>query len=319
MRRILVAGELNADLVMTGLPSLPVLGRELTGTGFRIALGSSSAIAAARMSALGAPVGFVGLLGDDSLGEFVIHELQRVGVDTTHIQVVPDTTTDVTIALTYATDRALLTYCDLMTHFDGGAITPGLLAEYAHLHVSSFFLQTSLQPHLPRLFRLAHEMNISTSLDPGWDPRERWMDNPHLKPTLAETDFFFPNESEATALCGGTWNPAVLAGQVRSALAIKRGGQGALAVRTSAPHDQIAVPAIPVEVVDTTGAGDAFDAGFLYATVILQRGLSDALRFAAACGAQAVTQVGGATNAPDAALIETWLGCFPDDTHEHRP
>jgi sugar/nucleoside kinase (ribokinase family) len=319
MDRILVAGELNADLVMTGLPSLPVLGRELTGTGFHIALGSSSAIAAARMAALGAQVGYVGLLGDDSIGELVIRELRQFGVDTTHIQVVPGKTTDVTIALTYATDRALLTYCDLMTRFDGGAITPELLAEYSHLHVSSFFLQSGLQSHLPRLFRLAHEMNLSTSLDPGWDPRESWMDNPHLGATLAETDFFLPNESETTALCGGTWNPGALGTHVRGVLVVKRGAQGALAVRKTALQDQIAIPAIPVEVVDTTGAGDAFDAGFLYATVILQRGLRDALRFAAACGAQSVTQVGGATNAPSAALVETWLGRFPDDAYESRP
>jgi len=97
---------------------------------------------------------------------------------------------------------------------------------------------------------------------------------------------------------------------------VKRGAQGALALRASAPQDPIVVSAIPVEVVDTTGAGDAFDAGFLYATLILQRDLPDALRFAAACGAQAVTQVGGATNAPDAATIEAWLGRFKEDVHE---
>jgi sugar/nucleoside kinase (ribokinase family) len=316
MGRILVAGELNADLVMTGLPSLPILGRELTATGFHIALGSSSAIAAARLAALGAQVGYVGLLGDDSIGEFVKQELQHTGVDTAYIQIAPGQTTDVTIALTYAADRALLTYSDLMTRFDGAAITPGLLAEYSHLHVSSFFLQTGLQPRLPRLFRLAHEMGLSTSLDPGWDPHERWIDNPHLAPTLAETDFFFPNESEATALCGGSWNPGALAVQVRGVVVVKRGVQGALALRASAPQDPIDVSAIPVEVVDTTGAGDAFDAGFLYATLILQRDLPDALRFAAACGAQAVTQIGGATNAPDAATIEAWLDRFKDDAHE---
>jgi sugar/nucleoside kinase (ribokinase family) len=305
MRRILVAGELNADLVMTGLPSLPVLGQELVGTGFQIAMGSSSAITAARLSALGAEVDFVGQVGGDDLGRFVMRELGSFGVQTNHIQVVPDANTDVTIALTYEQDRALLTYPGLMTRFDGAAITPALLAGYAHLHVGSFFLQTGLQPALAGLFQVAHEAGLTTSLDTGWDPYEQWMQNTHLRPTLARTDYFLPNEAEAAALCGGTWTPSELAKAVGGTLIVKRGADGAWAVPAHGDRDPIRIAAIPVEVVDTTGAGDAFNAGFVYATVINRASVADALRFAVACGAQAVTQVGGATNAPTAEVIST--------------
>jgi sugar/nucleoside kinase (ribokinase family) len=305
MSRILVAGELNADLVMTGLPSLPVLGRELTSTGFRITLGSSSAITAARLAALGAPTDFVGRMGGDDLGRFVLRELQGFGVGTAHIQIVPEAQTDVTIALTYAHDRALLTYPGLMTTFNGATLTPELLAEYAHLHVGSFFLQPALQPELPRLFRLAHDSGLTTSLDTGWDPQEQWMQNPHLRPTLAETDYFFPNESELAALCGGEWNPPQLAEFIRGTLVIKCGAKGALAMR--AGGEAVTMPAFVVEAIDTTGAGDAFNAGFVYTTIVARGSAAEALRFAAACGAQAVTQVGGATNAPSAEMIQQWL------------
>lgn len=302
MDRILVAGELNADLVMRGLPSLPILGRELIGTGFQITLGGSSAITAARLAALGAPVDFVGQVGDDDLGRFVQRELGTFGVNTHLMQTIAGTSTDVTIALTYEQDRALLTYSGLMVTFDGHAITRDLLANYTHLHVGSFFLQTALQSHLPRIFQQARALGLTTSLDTGWDPYEQWLQNAHLAPTLAQTDYFFPNETEARAL---TDSVTPLADRVGGTLIVKRGGKGASAVPANRQHAQIEVEAFPVEVVDTTGAGDAFNAGFLYATVIDQAPLPEALRFATACGAQAVTQVGGATNAPTADAIST--------------
>jgi sugar/nucleoside kinase (ribokinase family) len=303
MCKILVAGELNVDLIMSGLPSLPVLGQELIGTGFQMAMGSSSAITAARLAALGAQVDFVGQVGSDDLGRFVLRELGKFGVGTGSIEIVPDASTDVTIALTYEHDRALLTYPGLMATFDGVAIRPDLLASHVHLHVGSFFLQTGLQPHLPHLFQRAHAAGLTTSLDTGWDPREQWWKNDHLAPTLAETDYFLPNETEAAALCDGLWNPSALANRVNGVLVVKRGSDGALAIPAHSKHEQIEVAAFSVEMVDTTGAGDAFNAGFIYATIINRAALPDALRFAAACGAQAVTQVGGATNAPTAEAV----------------
>ncbi len=311
MRRVLVAGELNADLVMSGLPSLPVLGQELLGDDFQVVLGSSSAITAARLARLGAPVDFVGLVGDDDMGRFVLKQLDQFGVGTDRVQVVAGAQTGVTISLTYPHDRAMLTVPGVMAAFDGATITAELLAGYAHLHVSSFPLQPALQPALPGLFRLAHACGLTTSLDSGWDPDERWLDNPHLPPTLAETDYFFPNEDEVRAMLGGAWEPVALGAKVGGTLLIKQGSRGALAVLPDS--GQVAVEALPVTAVDTTGAGDAFNAGFLYATLIEGAAIREAMTFAAACGAQAVTQVGGATNAPDAATIAAMLAAQDAD------
>jgi sugar/nucleoside kinase (ribokinase family) len=303
MARILVAGELNVDLVMTGLPSLPVIGRELTAADFRVVLGSSSAITAARLAALGADVDFIGIAGKDDFGRFVLDELRRFGVGTDRIEQV-DIPTGVTIALTYSHDRALLTYPGTIAAYDGSGITPELLANYDHLHVGAYYLQTGLQPALPPLFKSARKHGLTTSLDVGWDPSEQWHNNPWLAPTLAHTDFFFPNESEAAALMG-EGDIGSLAAQVGGWLIVKQGGKGAAAYNKLG--ETIAVSALPVEVVDTTGAGDAFNAGFIYAHRVAGDPVQDAMRFAAACGAQAVTQVGGATGAPSAASVGQFI------------
>jgi len=311
MKRILVAGELNADMVMSGLPSLPILGRELVGTGFTMAMGSSSAIAAARLAALGADdadfaVDFIGLIGDDDIGRFVLNQLRGFGVHTDAVQTV-DLPTGVTIALTYAQDRAFVTYPGAMTAFDGAAITPDFLANYTHLHVGSFFLQTNLQPHLARIFEMARAQGVTTSLDVGWDPTERWMGNPYLAPTLAQVDDFLPNEDEAAALAPDV---ETLRRLVRGALIVKRGARGASAYEDAA----LDIPAISVQVVDTTGAGDAFNAGYHFARRIRHEPLEQALRFAIVCGAQAVTQIGGATNAPSESLIRAQMAHLEQGT-----
>ena len=303
MARILVAGELNVDLVMTGLPSLPVIGRELTAADFHVVLGSSSAITAARLAALGADVDFIGIVGKDDFGRFVLDELRRFGVGTDLIEQV-DIPTGVTIALTYSHDRALLTYPGTIAAYDGSNIAAELLVNYGHLHVGAYYLQTGLQPALPTLFKSARDHGLTTSLDVGWDPQEQWGGNPWLAQSLEQTDFFFPNESEAAALMGGG-DTGSLTAQVGGWLIVKQGGKGAAAYNKQG--ETLFVPALPVEVIDTTGAGDAFNAGFIYAHRVASKPVQESMRFAAACGAQAVTQVGGATGAPSAASIEQFI------------
>lgn len=306
MRRILVAGELNADLILSGLPSLPVLGCELIASGLTVALGSSSAITAARLAALGADdpayaVDFVGVAGSDDNGRFVLDQLKQFGVHTDAVQTI-DVPTGVTVALTYARDRALLTYPGTIALFDGTAITADMLANYTHLHVGSFFLQTALQPQLAAIFSMAHARGLTTSLDVGWDPSEQWMNNPYLAGVLAQTDIFLPNEDEAAALSP---NIDALKQVVFGTLLVKRGGRGASAY--SQDGSEVHAPAFAVEPVDTTGAGDAFNAGFIYARYIRGEGIAPALRFAACCGAQATLHVGGATAAPTERMIRQWM------------
>ena len=122
------------------------------------------------------------------------------------------------------------------------------------------FLQTALQPGLPELFRRAHTLGLTTSLDTNWDPAERWTG---VHAMLELTDVFLPNAAEAQAIAGLTDPGAAALSLARHAslVAVKQGAQGALAAKG---NQLIQAAPMPAKVVDTVGAGNSFDAGFLY-------------------------------------------------------
>lgn len=162
MKRILVIGELNVDLIVSGLPTLPVLGRELLCDDFQMALGSSSAICASWLAALGAAVDFWGKVGRDPYGEFVVGELERRTIGTGGIIHDPGIRTGVTVSLTYSNDRAMLTYLGSIAVLRLDDMDLSLLSRYDHLHSASIFLQRGLRPGLPALYQAAKEAGLTT-------------------------------------------------------------------------------------------------------------------------------------------------------------
>lgn len=303
MKRILVVGELNVDLIVSGLLTLPLLGRELLCEEFQMALGSSSAICASWLAALGATVDFWGKVGHDFYGDFVVSELEGRGIGTKGIIHDPGLRTGVTFSLTYRQDRALVTYLGSVAALRLQDLDLSLMARYHHLHSASIFLQRGLRPGLPTLYRAAKEAGLTTSLDSGWDPEERWGHD--IYALLAYVDFFLPNEGEALNLTGANTieEAATELSRYAGTVVVKLGREGTLA-RTG---EQVwKAPGFEVEVVDTTGAGDAFNAGFLYAHIAEGRPIPEALRFANACGAVAVTTVSGATVPPSAAAVDAF-------------
>jgi len=303
MKKLLVVGELNADLIMSGLPSLPVLGRELLCRDFRTVLGGSSAICACWLAGLGADTTMWSKVGADGLGEFLIGELTRMGVHAEGIIRAPHIRTGATISLTYPNDRAMLTYLGAIADLSLDDLDLIQLKNYDHLHSASIFLQHKLRPDLATLLRAAKEAGLSTSLDSGWDPDERWGED--IFEALRWVDYFIPNESEALNLSGQSDVDAAAATLSRYAqtVVVKLGAQGGLA----RSGEQVwRVPGMRVNPVDTTGAGDAFNAGFIYARVIEGQPIADALRFANACGAIAVTAVGGTGGILPAPKVHAW-------------
>lgn len=304
MKRILVIGELNVDLIVSGLPSLPVLGQELLCDDFQMALGSSSAICASWLVALGAAVDFWGKVGRDLYGEFVVSELERRGIGTNGIIRDPGIRTGVTVSLTYPHDRALFTYLGSIAALRLDDLDLSLIARYDHLHSASIFLQRGLRPGLPALYRAAKEAGLTTSLDSGWDPEKHWGHD--IFAVLPYVDFFVPNEVEALHLTGASTVEEATTELSRYAgtVVVKLGREGALAW---ACEQMWKVSGFEAKVVDTTGAGDAFNAGFMYAHIVEGRSMSDALRFANACGAIAVTTIGGPTAPPSAAAVDAFI------------
>lgn len=305
---VLVAGEINADLVFSGCAALPAFGREVLADGFRQGPGSSSMICAMGLARLGETVVFAGVAGQDDWGGYCVDALRGAGIDVAAVALRPDLRTGLTVALSAAHDRALLTYPGAIAALRAEDVTDAQLARAGHLHVSSYYLQAALRPGLRGLFARACRLGLTTSLDPGFDPAGHWGDE--LVELLAEVDVFLPNALEACAISGESSPEAALAAFAngRTRTVVKRGGEGCL---TLDDHGRpLALPAFAVEALDSTGAGDSFDAGFLRAW---RRGLPlrECLRWGAACGALSTRGLGGTAAQADVAEAEYLLARNP--------
>lgn len=300
MKRALFAGEINVDLVLQGYTEFPVPGKEVLVRDFAMVLGSATAIMAMGLARLGTPVSFLGRVGDDVWGRYCLEDMAGRGIDLSRVIRGGGLKTGVTVSITHPADRALVTYLGAISALTGADVKDEAMAGLDHLHASSFFFQEGLRPDFPDLFARARRAGLTTSLDTGFDPSGRW--DGGLRETLRETDLFFPNEVELRALSGCD-DPAQGIRALengRTRVVAKLGQDGAMAL----DGDQVVhVPAYRVETVDTTGAGDSFNAGFLHRW--LQGALLvECLRLGAACGALSTLGLGGTAAQPTLAEAE---------------
>ncbi|CAG1009098.1 ribokinase [Anaerolineales bacterium] len=295
---ILVAGEINPDLILSG-DVIPEFGQvEKLVDSASLAIGSSSAIFACGAARLGLKVAFIGVCGDDVFGRFMLDEMQKRGVDISNVILRTDGQTGLSVILSQPFDaaqgdRAILTHSGLMAELRASDIPDSLLSQACHLHVASYFLQTKLQPGLPVLFQRALSLGLTTSLDTNYDPSEKWLGFDEL---LAVTNVFLPNATEAKSLTGveNVDEAAIRLGWKVELAAIKLGAEGALGVRQS---QKVRVPSIPAKVVDTVGAGDSFDAGFIYG-YLQGWSLEKSLRLGVVCGGLSTQKAGGTNGQP---------------------
>ena len=299
-RRLLVVGELCADIVVR-LDSPPRFGQtEHVVPSTTIVLGSSSAITACGAAAMSVPTSMVGVVGDDLLGGFVLRQLHERGVDSASCRVDATSATGTSTILTMPDgDRSILTAMGSIGRVRASDVTEALLTASSHVHVGSYFLQDDLQPDLPDFYRRCRAQGISTSLDPNFDPRESWSSG--IADVLPEVDVFFCNEQEASAISGsGDIDGAVdwLARRMPNGgqIVVKKGAEGA-GVHLCGPSGPVeSATATPApdehEIVDTVGAGDSLAAGFLAARL---RGLTvvEALRVGVRNGTASTRAAGG--------------------------
>lgn len=301
--RIAVIGELNADLVASGLIHPPALGCEVLAEDFQTVLGSASAIFACGIARLKHPVSFFSKVGDDELGRFCLDILRQEGISARNVQTVSRAQTGVTISLSTRSDRALVTMLGLISELRYADLNIEALRGHSHLHLTSYFLQTGLRPAFPRILREARKLGLTTSFDPNSDPSASWKGE--IWRTIDATTILFLNREEALKLTRQR--------KVRSALqvlakhapcvVIKLGPGGATA---AAGNEIVSVPGFDVVPVDTTGAGDSFAAGFVHA-FLSGRDLRQCLIEGNACGALSTQKIGGTAGQPRLAQLSSFL------------
>lgn len=306
-KRVLVVGEINVDLVFKGCHAVPTPGMEVIADDFAMTPGSSSMICAMGLARLGSAVMFHGKLGADTWGDYCREALCAAGIDIASLHPDAALRTGVTVSLSTPQDRALVTYAGAIAALRADEVSDALLAGADHLHVSSYYLQQALRPDLRQLFARAHATGMSTSLDPGFDPERQW--GTDLLDTLREVDVFLPNEQELLAITGDTSVLAALRaldnGRTRTVVKLGRSGCATLEA-----GQLLEVPAFQIDAVDSTGAGDSFDAGFLHAW-LRQFPLSESMRWGSACGSLSTRAVGGTTGQADTAEIQALLAAAP--------
>ncbi len=290
MKRTLAVGDLNVDIIASGMSLFPELGQEILCSDIRTVLGGSASIFACRLAQLGAKVDILGKVGNDEYGRTVLNVLKSNGVGIDKVIVKDDLRTGVTISLTYPENKALITFMGSIGALEKSDVKPEVFKGYEHLHVSSIYLQPKLLNYLAEIFSEAKEQGLITSLDPQCDPQGRYG---KIWEILEHTDIFLPNEDEAMGITGTT---SVLNALKKLSLKVKTvvikcGREGAVGM---ANDEIVNVKAFKIKPIDTTGAGDSFDAGFIYYFVHKNKSLRDSVIFANAVGALACLNVGGA-------------------------
>jgi sugar/nucleoside kinase (ribokinase family) len=295
-RAIVCVGRLYADLIMTGLPRLPRLGREEYADGMLVTPGGGAFITAAYLAAFGRPVRLAACLGNDPISAGLAPQIEKTGLSLDLIERFDDGP-QLTVALALDGDRAFATH-------RAGPAAPKTVeaalaaADVVHLHIA----ELATLREAPWLLDLAEARGLGVSLDIAWDSEA--LADPASLDLLARTQLVLPNTQEAAALTGLPENDVERLLATLTALGpsvcLKRGNDGA------AFSDGRAIwhaAALPVPVVDATGAGDAFAAGFLDSWL---DGVDPAagLARAIAAGTFAVGRVGGATELPSRAALD---------------
>jgi len=300
---VTIAGELNLDLILYGVPEEIPRERELLASDLNLTLGSSSAIVSHNLASLGSSVGFVSCIGDDPFGELAVARLSAARVDVSKVSILPGRKTALTVIMQRDSWRNMLTYSGTIFDLRIEDIDLDYLSSARHFHFSSFYLQRGLQESVPELLKKLKSAGLTTSLDCNDDPEDRWEGG--IREALRYVDVFLPNAREAMRLTKAASAEAAAKELARTVplVVVKLGAEGALARRG---EEQWSSPALRIEVVDPVGAGDSFDAGFLH-EYLKGSDVKICLSAGNLAGALSVTRAGGTEAFRDAEHRERFL------------
>jgi sugar/nucleoside kinase (ribokinase family) len=269
MATVTVIGCVQADVVMSPVTDLPPAGGTLLTDQMSLRVGGAGANSALAFAETRMAVRLMGCVGDDELGRWMRSELADAGL-ASELAVVAGEPSGLTVALeSPGRDRTFLTYLGVNAHWNPSMIPADSLAS-ENLLLCDYFVAPALQGEAARgLLDAARASGGRTFYDPAWDPGNFAVaTREEVKGLLSSVDVFLPNEAEACAIAGVDDDAAELAARELQSVSggwvvVKLGGRGCVAAGPDGV--ELTVPAPAVQVADTTGAGDAFNAGLVHA------------------------------------------------------
>lgn len=290
--RVVCLGNVLVDVLAKPVDSLPPKGGLLPVDHIEMSMGGCASNSAIVLKRLGVATSLWGKLGRDLFGDFAYGQLRKEGIELSGMIRDPKVSTSATVVLVDSkARRSFLHSMAANDHIQRKDLDLSLLSPFSHLHIGGYFLFPKLDgAPMASILREARRKGLTTSLDTAWDLKGRWMRA--LRPCLPHLDYFMPSEREVRMLLGHV-NPARAARAFLDwgsrCVIIKLGPKGSYLLNQEGI--ELKVPALKTRVVDETGAGDAFCAGFIKG-LSLKWDLRRCLQLANATGARAVGALG---------------------------
>jgi len=292
---VLTIGDLCADLVLNGKDVVPEFGqKEKLVENYVLEMGGSTPIFACQTAKLGLKTVLIGKVGEDAFGDMIRDTMKKSGVDVRYVKKDPSQKSGLTVMMNTGKDRAMLTY---LGHIDGVTrqdIPDHLLKSTRHFHIGSFYLTRKVRSYYPAMVEKLKKFGATISLDTNWDPEEKW--DSGLWELFPYLDIFMPNENEALNISGE--KSVDRAGEKLQnyvpIVVIKMGERGAKAFSKGKKYQ---AEALKVKVVDTVGAGDSFNGGFVWG-FLRGKSIAECLKAGCICGSLNVTSSGGTKAQP---------------------
>ncbi len=289
MLDVLAVSDMCVDLVLSGNVRPQFHQIEQLIDNYSLEMGGSANIFVSQYAKLGGRSGLLGYVGADGFGQFLVEKLRQIGVDISNIREDAGLKTGISAILAEPEDRSILTYSGTIDAVQPKELTESLLSGCRHWHIASFFLLSRLRSSWPDWLRGCRRHNVTTSLDTNWDPEDRWEGVKELLPLV---DVFLPNEAEAKAIAGESdvrKSGAKLA-DLGPLVVVTCGAEGSLAFYRDKSWERAAD--VPGRVVDAVGAGDNFDAGFIFSWLRKQT-IEEGLALGSRCAVSSLAAAGG--------------------------
>lgn len=306
---VVTIGDVNIDIVVEGCDGKPEYGREMYVRDIVSDVGGGAAICALGTASLGLKTGLCGALGDDMYSRYLLSLLEKYFVKTEFVKIIPQKKAGISIALFGEKDRSFITYTGTNNLFDIDKLNADDFKCTRHIHITGY---AGLKNHdkYVKFVKAIRKNGVTVSGDVGWDPTGRWDES--IYEYIKNLDIFFLNKTEALhyTRCADIQGALDKLSQYCGNVAIKLGPEGAV---TKCGGEQACEPTYDSPVVDTTGAGDSFNAGYIYG-FLSGADLSDRLKYGNACGTSSVSKKGGRLNFKSAAELNEFVA-----THSGSP